>query len=376
MSHQMTNFSRPAIALVAPSLDVLGGQGVQARALAEALRRDGHAITLIPINPRFPKALRWLRSVPYLRTVLNQALYIWRLRLLRRADVVHLFSASYWSFLLAPVPAILAARLLRKPVILHYHSGEAEDHLVRWRPVLAPFLRLVDEIVVPSSFLQSVFAQHGYRAVVIPNVINNSDFPYRRRAPLRPRLLSVRSLENHYRIENTVAAFAHLKRRFPDATLTIAGCGSRQRQLRQMVQKLGLKDVRFAGAVCPAALSGLYDGAHIFVNSSVVDNQPVSILEAFAAGLPVVSTPTGDIAAMLCRGEAGLIIDPEDPLALAEAMTRLLEDPELARRITTRARQEVERYTWSRIGERWRSVYARVLSPEPSVADETTAAVV
>ena len=78
------------------------------------------------------------------------------------------------------------------------------------------------------------------------------------------------------------------------------------------------------------------------MNSSVVDNQPVSILEAFAAGLPVVSTPTGDIAAMLRGGQAGLLVGPEDPAAMAEAVTRLLDQPDLAARIISRARQELD----------------------------------
>lgn len=352
---------RPTIALVAPTLDILGGQGIQARALADALRRDGYSLTLIPINPRFPEWAQWVRRIPYLRTLLNQALYLSRLRQLRLGDVVHIFSASYWSFLLAPAPAILAAKLLRKPVILHYHSGEAADHLARWRRSVAPFLRLVDEIVVPSPYLRDVFASYGYRARVIPNFIDSSQFHDRQRVPLRPRLLSVRNLERHYRVDNTILAFAHLKARFPDATLTIAGYGSQERQLRELVSRLPVTGVRFLGPVDPTALPDIFDAADIFVNSSVVDNQPVSILEAFAAGLPVLSTPTGDIASMLCGGEAGLLVNPENPSAMANAAMRLLDDPTLAARITRRARQEVEQYTWPKVRKRWITTYDDVL---------------
>src|SRR5204862_6994850 len=159
-------------AVIGPGPDQPGGQGVQVRALAEGLRSDGYSVTVIPIDPRFPAALRWLRKVRYLRTIINEVLYLAQLRRLRRADVIHIFSASYWSFLLAPVPAIIIAKLLRKRIVLHYHSGEADDHLVRWRRIVTPFLRLVDEIVVPSSYLQSVFASHAYNSRVIPNVID------------------------------------------------------------------------------------------------------------------------------------------------------------------------------------------------------------
>jgi glycosyltransferase involved in cell wall biosynthesis len=354
---------RPAIAIVAPSLEILGGQGIQARALVDALRRDRYSVNLVPINPRFPRHAQWLRRYPYLRTVLNEALYLSRLAQLRRADVVHVFSASYWSFMLAPVPAILAAKVLRKPAILHYHSGEAADHLTRWGRVVARLLPLVDEIVVPSSYLQHVFASHGYRARVIPNVIDISHFHYRERVPLQPRLLSVRNLERHYRVEDTIEAFVRLRTRYPEATLTVAGYGGQERELRRLVSRRDIGGIQFVGRVDPAGMPALHDAAHIFVNSSVIDNQPVSILEAFASGLPVVSTPTGDIAAMLRGGEAGLLIDPADPSGMADAVTRLLTEPGLSLQLARRAREEAQRYAWSRVRELWTTLYDEVRTP-------------
>ena len=348
--------TRPSVAFVAPSLDVLGGQGVQAHALMQSLRADGYQASLVPINPRFPKPMQRLRDYRYLRTAINEGLYLPQLQRLRSADVVHIFSASYWSFLLAPAPAILAAKLFRKPVVLHYHSGEAGDHLANWRSVRR-FLRLVDRIVVPSAFLESVFASHGFAATVMPNIIDLSQFRYRERAAVRPNLLSVRNLEDHYRIENTLLAFEMLKARYPEATLTIAGQGSRERQLRQIVDDRGISGVRFTGAVNPGQLPALYDSADVFLNSSVVDNQPVSILEAFGAGLPVVSTPTGDIPNMLRGGDAGLLVPHNDPRAMADAVAELIEHRSLASCIAKRARKEVERYTWDAVGEQWAAVY-------------------
>jgi len=310
----------------------------------------------IPINPSFPRGLRWLRRYPYLRTLLNQSLYIPSLRRLRRADVAHVFSASYWSFLLAPVPAIVAGRLMGKRVLLHYHSGEADDHLARWGALVHPWLRLVDEIVVPSEYLRGVFARHGYRARVIRNTVDVSCFRYRERETLRPRLLSTRSFEPHYGLDHTLEAFALLKARYPEATLTIAGSGSEERRLSRFAASLGT-GVRFLGRVAPRQIPALYDEADIFVNSSLVDNQPVSVLEAFASGLPVVSTGTGDIGAMVRDGETGLIVPPGDPAAMVKAVVELLENPEHALLIARHARQEVEKYTWSQVREEWASVY-------------------
>ena len=220
------------VALVAAGPDTLGGHGVQAQALAEGLRNDGHAVSFCPINPRFPAGMRWLRRYPVVRTCVNQAFYLPSLLRLRRADVVHIFSASYWSFLLAPLPAILAGRAWRARVVLHYHSGEAEDHLARWGVLVHPWLRLVDEIVVPSGYLRDIFARHGYRARVIPNVVDTSRFRYRERDPMRPRMLSTRHLERYYRVDTCVEAFALVKAQYPEATLTVAGCGSEEGRLR------------------------------------------------------------------------------------------------------------------------------------------------
>ena len=289
---------------------------------------------------------------------MNETLYLPSLLQLRYADVVHVFSASYWSFLLAPVPAILAARGLGKRVILHYHSGEAEDHLARWSSLVHPWLRLADDIVVPSDYLRQVFARHGYRTRVIRNVVDISRFRYRERIPPRPHLLSTRNLEPYYQVENSIRAFALLKALFPDAILTIAGSGSQEEELRRLVSLLGLEGVRFVGAVNPSLLPALYDAADIFVNSSIVDNQPVSVLEALASGLLVVTTGPGDIAAMVRDGDTGLLVPPGDPAAMARAVTSLLDDPDRARQMARRANREIDRYTWTAVRNEWASIYA------------------
>jgi glycosyltransferase involved in cell wall biosynthesis len=347
----------PRVAIVAPSLDIVGGQGVQARALAEALRGDGWSVDFIPVNPTFPRGLRWVRRHRGVRTVLNQALYVPSLARLRRADVVHVFSASYWSFLLAPVPAMLAARLGGARVVLNYHSGEAEDHLGRWGALVHPWLRLADTLVVPSAYLRDVFARHGLAARVIPNIVDLERFRHRERSPLRPRLVSSRNLEPYYRVDATLDAFALLSARHPDATLMVAGSGSLEASLRDRARALGDGRIRFVGRVEPPAMPALYDAADIFVNASVLDNQPVSILEAFASGLPVVSTPVGAIGDLVRDGETGLLVPPLDPAAMAKAVERLLEDDDLARDLARRARAQAEAFTWPRVRPQWHAVY-------------------
>jgi glycosyltransferase involved in cell wall biosynthesis len=347
------------IAVVAPSLDILGGQGVQAKSLMEALKDIGFNVLFIPVNPRFPRWLQWARKIPGFRTLINQLLYIPSLRQLRNANLVHVFSASYWSFLISPLPAILAARLFRKPVVLNYHSGEANDHLKHWGWGVHPWLRLVTEIVVPSVYLEHVFAHHGYDTRVIRNMIDTSTFRYRERVPLKPRLLSARNLETHYRVDNTLKAFALVQKEYPEATLTIAGYGSQEPALRAMAK--GMVGVKFVGRVEPVDMPALYDSADVFVNSSEVDNQPISILEAFSAGLAVVSTPTGDIPAMLLNGARGQLVPHDDPQALATAILDALEQSAGVTSMTRAARMEAEKYTGPMVCREWADLYGNCI---------------
>ena len=349
----------PRVAIVAPSLDILGGQGVQACGLARELRREGFEVLFVPVNPRFPRGVRWLRRIPGLRTLLNQLLYIPGLLRLRRADVVHVFSASYWSFLISPMPALVAGRLLGKRVVLNYHSGEALDHLTNWGLLVHPWLRLAHEIVVPSPYLREVFGRFGYPARVIRNSVDTASFRYRERDPLRPRLLSCRNLEAHYGVAETLRAYALIKAQVPEASLTVAGYGSEEQALKAQVRNAGLADVRFVGRVEPEDMPRLYDEADIFLNSSTVDNQPISILEAFAAGLNVVSTPVGDIPAMVRDGVTGCLVESGKPQSMADAVLALLDDQRRAAAIRRRAFEEVEKYTWPQVGREWAGLYRR-----------------
>lgn len=362
-AHDLSNAGSAAraqgrIAFVAASLEILGGQGVEADLLAGALRAEGFRVRLVPVNPRLPAGLAWVRRIKYLRTVVTEAMYLPSLARLRAADTVHVFCASYWSFLLGPAPALAAARLLGKRVILNYHSGEAEDHLARWGVLVHPWLRLAHEIVVPSEYLRGVFARHGVRARVVPNLIDVSRFRFREREPLGPRLLSTRNLEPGYRVEDTIRAFGLLRKRYPHACLTVAGYGTQEALLRRVADEVAPGAVRFVGRLEREAIPRLYDDADIFVNASVVDNQPLSILEAFAAGCAVVTTAPGDIPNMVEDGRTGLIVPLRDPRATASAVASLLEQPARAREMARQAHRQVHDHDWARLRSGWVAVYS------------------
>ena len=153
------------IALVAASQRYVGGQSVQAELLLLNWQNDpAIEAQFIPIDPPLPRLLAWMERIPFLRTMIREPIYLASLwRGLKNVEIAHIFSASYWSFLVAPFPAWLIARLRGAKTVIHYHSGEARDHLQRFRGVRS-VLEDADQLVVPSGYLADVFREFGLQA--------------------------------------------------------------------------------------------------------------------------------------------------------------------------------------------------------------------
>jgi glycosyltransferase involved in cell wall biosynthesis len=350
------------VAIVAPSLRILGGQAVQARRLLDRWAADVDVNAwLVPVNPVPRRPFERLLKIAYARTVATQLSY-WPLlvRELRRADVVHVFSASYTSFLLSPLPAILVAKALGKPVVLNYRSGEAPDHLMR-SAVARTALRHVDLNVVPSRFLQNVFASFDIPARVVANTIDLQQFAYRVRDPLRPRLLSTRNFEPLYNVACTLRACARVQAKFPDASLTLVGNGSGVQALRRLAEELRLRNVTFVGAVPPSEIAAYYAAADIYVQTPSIDNMPGSVLEAFASGLPVVATAVGGVPTILEHGRHGLLAPDNDDEAVANHVITLLGRPDYARQLAAAAHETCTGYEWSTVRDQWLAVYRSVI---------------
>lgn len=350
------------VAIVAASLRILGGQAVQAQRMLEGWRGDPRIDTwLVPINPVPPPPFDSLLRVKYARTAVTQLSY-WPLlaRELRRADVVHVFSASYSSFLLAPLPAIAVANLLGRPVVLNYHSGEAPDHLGRSALARHIMRRWVALNVVPSTFLRDVLGSFDIPARTVPNTIDLQQFAHRVRDPLRPHLLSTRNFEPIYNVGCVLRAFARIQARHPDARLTLVGSGSQEGALRELSRRLDLRNVTFAGRVPPSDINRFYADADIYVQTPSIDNMPLSVLEAFASGLPVVSTGVGGVPAMLTHGVHGLLAPEDDDETVAAHVSTLLESPAYARQLAAAARQTCAAYEWTVAREGWLEAYESV----------------
>lgn len=346
---------------------VVGPQGVggQAHAAQSILagftsHQSVHA-EFQSIDPRLPGFWRFLTEWKFIRSLVRPALYCRGLiSRAARADVLHVFAAAHTAFLFGALPALVIARWFGRPVILNYRDGRAEAHFRWWAPLLRWALRRVALLVFPSTYLQDVFRRHGFEGMVVPNVVDTSAFRYASPEPIKPRLVSARALETLYGIDNTLRAFALIKAQVPDATLDIYGTGTATRSLRRAASVQGTPDIRFHGAMSRNEMPAVLGGGGILVNSSRIDNMPHLLIEAFAAGLPVVSTAAGGIPHIVTHERTGLLVPVDRPEELAAAVLRVLREPGLAQRLSAAGRRECARYNWVEAERGWLEVYRRV----------------
>jgi len=350
---------RLRVLIVGPSFDILGGQAVQVGRLLERLRQEPALdVGFLPINPRLPGLLRKLQSIKFVRTLVTSIAYLLSLLTrVRKYDVIHIFSASYFSFVIAPTPAILVSKLFGKKVILNYHSGEADDHLRRWPRTAIPTIKLADRLVVPSEYLEDVFANFHLPASPIYNLIETDKFRFRKRDALKPRFLSNRNFEAHYGVDRVLQAFAVIQKQLPEAMLTVAGNGPERDKLQQVAVDLNLNKTTFVGRVEHDKIVELYDSCDVFLNGSLIDNQPLSILEAFACGLPIVTSNAGGIPYMVENERTGLIVECNDSDGLAQAALRLFAEPNLTTRLINEGRRECNKYSWASVRDQWLDLY-------------------
>jgi glycosyltransferase involved in cell wall biosynthesis len=333
----------------------------QCELLISLLRDEGVDVELVRTNAPYRPA--WIESVPVLRAACRLPPYLRRLWLAAgRAQVMHVFANSGWAWHLFAAPAVWIGLARRIGVVVNYRGGLADAFLSRAPSHVRITMRRASARVTPSAFLLRVFRQHGLDAEVIPNIIDLSRFAPGecRTFGLAPRLLVARNLEPIYDIPTAIRALAIVRQTFAQASLTVAGSGVELERLRALTHELRLGDaVRFTGRVDIARMPQLYAHADVALNPSTADNMPNSVLEAFASGVPVVSTDAGGVPDIIEHGRTGLLVPVGDASAMAQAICRLLGDPALSERITKAARGETERCSWSHVRAQWFSVYMR-----------------
>jgi glycosyltransferase involved in cell wall biosynthesis len=192
--------------------------------------------------------------------------------------------------------------------------------------------------------------------------------------PLRPLFLSNRNLEAHYGVDRVLRAFAIIQQQVSEAQLLVAGDGSQRPALESLARELKLANVEFVGQVGHDDIVDQYDSADIYLNGSEIDNQPLSILEAFACGLPVVTTDAGGIPDIVRNGDTGFVVRRGDYRGLAEHALRLLKEPDVAAAMCRRALQECQKYSWQAVRGEWLKLYRDLVNQSELLPADTEVA--
>lgn len=351
--------SHPRVALISEYPPPAAGMPVQAEQLLVRFQQQGFPIRAIRTNPRFSGFLSWLDGIRGLRGLLKLLVFLFQCRTIARVDIVHIFSASGLNYFLFTLPPIVIARLLGKAVIINYHGGAAKVFFERFPGVFRWSMKRADRLVVPSGYLRDIFLAMGEESLIVPNLANVDRFHFRQRGKFRPVILSARNLTNVYNVQCAIHAFKTIVETWPEAELYIAGDGPEKANLEKLARQYQLENrVHFLGNVANDKMSDLYDRCDIFINTSNVDNMPGSILEAYASGLPVVSTNVGGIPYLVDDGVSGLLSYANDGEGLAKHILTLLDNQELAAGMVEKGREKLAQLGWDQVSRGWLAVYA------------------
>jgi len=173
-----------------------------------------------------------------------------------------------------------------------------------------------------------------------------------------PWLLTVARLEWHKGIDTVMRALPAIRAAHPNTRYAIAGVGDRRADLERVAQTLNLGDtVRFLGAVSDDDLPALYNAADLYVGASrrvegLVEGFGIALVEASACGLAVVGGRSGGVPDAVRDGETGILVDPDDPAAVAAGITELLGNPGRRKQLGAAGRRAVETYyNWDRVAK-------------------------
>lgn len=353
------------IGLVGPLPPPAGGMANQTRQLARLLGEEGFQVEVVQVNaPYRPGWIGKLKGVRALFRLLPYLAKLWRTA--GEASLFHVMANSGWSWHLFAAPAVWIGWLRGIPVVVNYRGGEAETFFSRAFRLVRPTLRRAAAVVVPSDFLAVVFNSRQIETMTVPNIIDIQRFaPENKNRDDIKNVLVTRNLEPIYDIATAVRTFHRVLAEFPEATLTICGAGPDREALGALCGELGIREaVTFTGTVDNDRMAGLYQAAGVLLNTSLVDNMPISILEALASGIPVVSTDAGGIPSLVEHNKSALLFSPGDDAGLAAAIISLFSDHERAADLSKQGLAEVQQYAWPAVKVKLLAVYQSVLTKQ------------
>lgn len=277
--------------------------------------------------------------------------------------------------------AALVGRLLKIPVVVTAHAGDVfplNSHLFR---LLSRFsINSAAAVTVNSSFTKAAVVRiaPSKAAVIIPMGVDLKLFSsssgaaasaVRKRYAIRGKmLLFVGRLAEKKGVTYLISAMKAVVKAFPDCKLIIVGDGPEKQALQRQSQQLGLSgSVVFAGSVPNSQLPPFYRAADVFILPSIVDSRGdteglgVVLLEAVAAGTPVVASNVGGIPDVVVHKRTGLLVEQKSPGQLAAAVISLLKNPQLRGKLSAAAREHISKnFSWDVVAARFYDVFSSV----------------
>lgn len=280
---------------------------------------------------------------------------VWKYR--RHTDVVLLDTYGTLNFYYAVLVSLLC-RCLQLPYIPILHGGTLPKRLETSPRKSALIFKHAKLLVSPSLYFVEAFKQHGYSNLrFIPNTIEINNYRMTAKNYESIELLWVRSFSKIYNPRMAVHLLKLLQDQGHPATLTMVGPDSdgSLKTVKALATKLNVT-VNFTGKLSKPEWHALAKDHNIFINTTNFDNMPVSVIEAMALGLPVVSTDVGGMPFLIEHGVDGLLVPVDDVTAMAEAILHLQSNPDVANRLATKARIKAEGFDWAVVRERWMAV--------------------
>lgn len=289
-----------------------------------------------------------------LRRVLDMIRTVWRER--SRYDVAQVDVYSGRSFMWAElVCAVLV--LCKKPYVLTLHGGNLPRFSRRWRGRVRRLLQSAVFVTCPSRFLSEELKPFREDIVVIRNGLDVGQYDFKARINARPALVWLRAFHRIYNPWLALRVVSSLAPEFPAIRLTMIGPDKGDGSL-QTVRKIAEADrvverVSFPGVIAKSEVGFWLKDHDLFLNTTNVDNAPVSVLEAMACGLCVVSTNAGGLPDLIRNEEDGLLVPPNDSVSMAAAVRRILTEPDLAERLSRNGRDRAKQHDWSVVLPCW-----------------------
>jgi len=287
---------------------------------------------------------------------------VWRQRKRYKVAQIDVFSGK--AFFFAEVSCKLL-QLIKKPVVLTLHGGGLPEFGAKHPQRMKILLQAGNRVATPSDYLKNELKAFHSNIQVIPNPVDISHAIYRQRDKAEPKLIWVRAFHTIYNPLMAIEVLRRLIPIFPQIHLTMVGPDKRDHSLKSVmasVKEFGLQNqVSVRLGVDHKEIPQLLNKADIFINTSNYDTFPRSIIEAMANGLCVVTTNVGGIPYLAEHLEEALLVPPDQPAEMAEAIRQIIENKQLAQRLSINAHKRAEKYDWSAILPQWEKLFCEVI---------------